>query len=54
MFYTLHLTILNLVIVPKINLELPAFSYTPEQIELERPSTEELKFKHLDGMFGML
>ena len=51
MFYTIHLTILNLIIFCKISLQwtcLPAFSYPTLQFQLERPSTDNLKLKHLN------
>ena len=57
MFMSFILRILDLVIVSKINLQwscLLALSYTPcKQFKLERPSTEKLKFKLLDGVFEM-
>ena len=46
MFYVLHLVILNSIKVSKINLQ-------RTQFKLGRPSTEKIKFKHLDGVFEM-
>ena len=53
-FYVLHLTIWNFIIVnlngAKNNLQWSCFS----TFKWERPLMEKLKFKHLDGMAGML
>ena len=49
MFYV-HLTISNIIIVSENNLEWSCLS----TFNLERPLTEKLKFKHFDGVFGML
>ena len=58
MFYALHITISNLFKVSKINLQrscLPVFPALPyQQLKLERPSTETLKFNNLNEVFGML
>ena len=59
MFYALHFSILNLIIVSdKVNLQLSCLQFFPtlscKQLKLERPSMEKLKFKQLDGLFEML
>ena len=57
MLYVPYLMILNLVMVSKINLQWGCFlifSYIPcKQPKLQRSLTEKLKFKHLDGVFGI-
>ena len=50
MFYVLHLTIWNLIIVSKSNLEWTGLL----TFKLERPLLEKLKSKDLDRVFGML
>ena len=56
-YYSLYLTILNLIIISKINLQwscLPAFSYPPcKQFKLKRTYMKKLNFKHHDGVSRM-
>ena len=58
MFYVIHLRILNLIVVLKVDLQLsylPAFSFLSwKTIQVGKTSMAKLKFKHLDGVFGML
>ena len=58
MFNALHLTISNLIKVSKINLQRSCFPVFPtlpwQQLKLERPSTEKMKFNHHCEIFGML
>lgn len=53
--FVLHLTILNLTVVSKINLKWPVYQVFStssfKQFKLERPEMEKLKSKHFDGVF---
>lgn len=53
--FVLHLMILNLTVVSKINLKWPVYQVFStssfKQFKLERPEMEKLKSKHLDGVF---
>ena len=57
MFYVLHVTYLNLIIVSKINFYVPVTDFfvlsLGNNFKLERPLAEKLKFKQLDGVFEM-
>ena len=57
MFYVLHVTISNLIIVSKINFYVPVTDFfvlsLANNFKLERPLAEKLEFKQLDGVFEM-
>ena len=57
MFYVLHVTISNLIIVSKINFYVRVTDFfvlsLANNFKLERPLAEKLEFKQLDGVFEM-